>query len=197
LSGGIDSVVAGYLMSKKLDLSAIHFHNYPFTDESELNKAEKLCKLIGVKEFNVVQHGEYQKQVMKNCNRRYQCVMCRRMMFRLACELAKREGIDFLVTGENLAQVASQTLENMETTDNVSSIPVLRPLLCYDKNEIIKIANTIKSFEISTGAGVCCLAVPKNPATKSTARIIEIEEEKLDMDLLVKSALNGIKTKEI
>ena len=196
LSGGIDSVVAGSLMKKDISLEAVHFDNRPFTGESELNKTIELCQLIGVKKLHIVKHGNYQKQVMKNCNRKFQCVMCRRMMFRVAGALGVEKGCNFLVTGENLAQVASQTLENMEVTDEVSALPILRPLLCYDKNDIIEIARKIGSYETSTGEGVCCMAVPPNPATKSKSEIIKTEEGKIDLDALVKESLENIETKE-
>jgi len=196
LSGGIDSVVAGYVMKKKLELSALHFDNRPFTGESELNKTIELCKVIGITKLFIIKHGEYQKKVMQNCNRKYQCVMCRRMMFRIAGELAKLKGCDFLVTGENLAQVASQTLENLAVTDEVSGVPILRPLLCKDKNEIIEVSKKIGSYEVSTGEGVCCMAVPPNPATKSTLDIIKKEEDKIDINALVKYALDNLETKE-
>ena len=196
LSGGIDSVVAGHVMSDQLELSALHFDNRPFTGESELKKTIELCKVIGVKKLFIIKHGEHQKKVMQNCNRKFQCVMCRRMMFRVAGELAKLKGSDFLVTGENLAQVASQTLENLAVTDDVSGVPILRPLLCKDKNEIIEVSKKIGSYDVSTGEGVCCMAVPPNPATKSSVEIIEKEEAKIDISALVKYALDTLETKE-
>ena len=196
LSGGIDSIVAGYLMSKKIKISAVHFDNKPFTGDSELDKTKELCKKVGIKKLFIVKHGEYQKEVMKNCNRKFQCVMCRRMMFRVSEELARKEGFDFLITGENLAQVASQTLKNLKACDKASSLVILRPLLCYDKNDIIKIARQINTYNISTLPGVCCMAVPSHPATKANIEYVEKEEEKLEIKQLVKNALNSIETKE-
>lgn len=191
ISGGIDSPVAGYLMKKKLNLIGIHFNNYPFTGKQELEKTKQLCKKIGIKNLYVVNHGDFQTEILKKANRKFQCILCRRMMFRISEEIAKKENCKFFVSGENIGQVASQTLENLETTDSVTKLNILRPLLTYDKNEIIEISKKIGTYEISTLPGVCCTAVPKFPATKSKIEQLKREEEKLNIKEITKKAIKS------
>jgi len=120
-------------------------------------------------------------------------VLCKRLMYRTAETMAKKYGYEFLITGENIGQVASQTIENLAVIENAVKIPVLRPLLCNDKLETIKTAKEIGTFDISTIAGDCCRLVPRNPATKATQAEIEGEEIKLtDMDNLVAEVSDGL-----
>lgn len=197
ISGGIDSPVAGYLMLKKnIELVAIHFDNQPFTDDKHVIKAKELVKKLssisGKKiKMYLINHGLNQKEFITNCNRRYGCVLCRRMMFRIAEKIALKENCDFLVTGENLSQVASQTLDNLVTTDSAVEISILRPLLCNDKEETIKISKEIGLFETSILPGICCNAVPQNPATTSTVELLEEEESKLNISEMVANAVKA------
>ncbi|MBU0536034.1 MAG: hypothetical protein KKE20_03650, partial [Nanoarchaeota archaeon] len=117
-------------------------------------------------------------EMIKKIDRRYTCLVCRRLMFRLAEKLAKQEKADFIVTGENLGQVASQTLDNLAVNDQATKMMILRPVLCYDKQDIVNMAKEIETYEISIEPPGCCRLVPSNPATKSTLEIIKREEEK-------------------
>ncbi len=200
LSGGIDSPVAIYLMLKKgADGILVHFDNRPFTDDRQFNKvqklAERLSELAGKKiPLYVVPHGlTAQAAFSRSCDRHLQCVLCRRMMLRAASELARQEDIPFLVTGESLGQVASQTIDNILTEDRAAEVPVLRPLIGMDKTEIIDIAREIGTFEPSTEPGLCCTIVPEKPAITSTVERAEGEEENIDISELVKQSLKDVK----
>jgi tRNA uracil 4-sulfurtransferase len=200
ISSGIDSPVSTYLMMKKgLEVSCIHFDNQPFTDSRPREKAIRQVANIS-KMFNlpikmyIIKHGKNQAEFMRNTNRRYGCIFCRRMMLKIAEKIAENEGCRFLITGENLGQVASQTLDNLAATDKAVKLPILRPLLTNDKQETIDIARRIGTFEISIEKGVCCNAVPKQPITKAKDRIIEREESRVDICKLIEDAL---KTAEI
>lgn len=194
ISAGIDSPIAGYLMKKKgLELKAIHFDNQPLTDDKPVQIVQQLLKLLDIKDLFVVEHGKNQVEVMKNCTRKYQCLLCRRFMFRIAEQVAIKEKCDFIITGENLAQVCSQTLENLTTAMNCVKMPILRPLLCNDKNETIVIARRMGTYELSTQPSICCNAVPKHPKTNISIEEIEREEQKIDVDKLVDDALRSMK----
>lgn len=198
LSGGIDSPVAAKLMiDQNVNLTAVHFDNQQYTDEETKKKAILLCKKIGIKKLYIVKHGAAQKEFMEKCNRRYQCIFCKRMMLRIAENIAEKEKADFLITGENLGQVASQTLDNMILTDSAVKIKILRPLLCFDKNEIINIAKKIGTYDISILKSIGCLAVPKNPITKGKIKIIETEEKKLNIAKLIENSLKSAEIIEI
>ncbi len=192
LSDGIDSPVAGYLMKKQnVELLGIHMDNRPLTDDRPIEKVKKIAKIIGINKLYVIPHGPNQVQFIKNCDRKFGCVLCRRMMYRLAEEIAKKEGCDFIVSGENLGQVASQTIPNLATEQSVITIPILRPLLCFDKQETINIAKEIGTYEISIEKSICCSAVPKNPATRSKKEVLEHEEKKIDIDGLIKDSIKN------
>jgi len=185
MSGGIDSAVAAYLMLKnKVDLTAIHYDNRPLTDEKPLEKTKKLINILE-KKFNkkikliIKKHGKNQIKLLKKINHRHLCLLCRRIMYRTAEEVAKKEKCQYIVTGEILGSVASQTLENLRVESEAIEMAVLRPLLCYNKDEVIKIAKEIGTFETSILPGVCCTAVPKHPTTKANLKIIKEEEAKL------------------
>jgi len=196
-SGGIDSPVAGIIMKKKgVNLIAIHFSNYPYSCRRGQNKTIKLIKKMGIKKLYIIPFGEtVQESIAKNCTRNFQCVLCRRFMFRVSEAIAKKEKCDFLITGENLGQVASQTLHNLAVTDNAVQIPILRPLLCNEKNDTVKLAKQLGTYDISIEPGKCCNLVPKEPCTKARDNIIEKEEKKLDIKELVKNAVEKAEIK--
>ncbi|MDI6738018.1 MAG: hypothetical protein QME12_05910 [Nanoarchaeota archaeon] len=142
--------------------------------------AEKLSSISGkpVKMY-IVNHGNNQQEIMKKTTSRYRCVLCKRLMFRIAEKIAVNEKADFIITGDNLGQVASQTLQNMAVIESVIKILVLRPVLCNDKVETIKIAKEIGTYDISIQASSCCGALPDNPVTKAKRDNVEREEGKL------------------
>lgn len=205
ISGGIDSPAAMYIMSKKYEIILIHLDNSPYAPKIVKKKVLKLSqKLAEITKKNIklyiVPHGENLKDFLK-VERKFNCILCRRMMYRLANEIAKKEKAKFLITGESLAQVASQTLSNMKTEDSVSEIPILRPLLGLDKEEITKIASKIGTYEISIekeqgcvsakGRPMCCYATPVVPATKSDINKIEEIERKVDIEGMVKRSIDN------
>ena len=180
ISSGIDSPVAAWVMKEKgLEIIGLHMDNRPFTDARQISKTKRLCKIIGIKKLYVSKHGLAMSDILKGINRRFTCILCRRLMFRTAERVAEKEGAQFMITGENLGQVASQTLDNMSVADKAvsSRMTILRPLLCYDKQDIVNIAKKIGTYEISIEPPGCCRLVPSNPATKSTVEQIEKEED--------------------
>lgn len=193
LSGGIDSPVAGYLMGRQgLDLILAHFDNRPYTSDSEVEKAialmRKLDEALGKESTKVlVPHGKAQTELARCCKRNMACVLCRRMMLRVAERLAKKYDASFIITGESLGQVASQTLANINVEERATSLPILRPLIGFDKVEIERIAKEIGTYEISTRPGLCCSIAPKKPSTYSKLEATLAEESRVDIDVLADS----------
>jgi thiamine biosynthesis protein ThiI len=198
LSGGIDSPVAGMLAKNKgIELVAIHFSLEPFTDDTAEKKSIKLAKLMSIKKLYVVKHGEIHAEIVKKINHRYYYIVTRRLMWRVAEKIAEKEKCDFLITGENLGQVGSQTLENMTVIDKAVKIKILRPILCNDKNDTVEIAKKLGTYESSCGPEMCSVLGPKHPATKSTIKIIENEERKIDLQKLLNQSMENIKIVEL
>ena len=197
LSGGIDSPVAGYLMAKQgLELVLVHFDNRPFTSDAEVEKAIALMKKVEEASGRrarkmLVPHGKTQAEFAKCCRRNMECVLCRRMMFRVAERIARKLGAEVLVTGESLGQVASQTLANINVEERATSLPILRPLIGFDKIEIERIAKTIGTYETSIGPGMCCTIAPKKPSTYSRLEAAVNEEAKVDIDKLAEIEAEG------
>lgn len=197
LSGGIDSPVAGYLMGRQgLELILVHFDNRPFTSDAEVDKAKslmmKLDEALGTTTKKVlVPHGRTQAELAKNCRRNMECVLCRRMMLRVAEGLASKYSASAIVTGESLGQVASQTLANLYVEERATKLPILRPLIGFDKVEIERIAKRIGTYEISIRPGLCCTIAPKKPSTYSRLAQAAEEEIKVDIEALAKTELEG------
>jgi thiamine biosynthesis protein ThiI len=199
LSGGIDSPVAGYLALKRgVELHAIHYHSYPFTSERSKQKVLDLTKILtnygGRIRVYVVPFTNIQTEIRKHCYDNYSITIMRRMMFRIAEEIAKQQACKAFVTGESLGQVASQTLESLQAINDVTKLPVLRPLISMDKQEIMNIANKIGTYETSIlpYEDCCTVFVPEQPKTKPTLEVCTREEKKLAVDDLVAEAVNGV-----
>ena len=197
ISSGIDSPVATYLMSKKAtDLVLIHGDIRPFTDEREnknfIQLAKHLEKIVScpVKVY-MIPHGNSLTNYKHNCNNRFTCVFCKRMLLRYAEQIAKKEKADAIVMGDSLGQVASQTLQNIRVIENAISIPVLRPLIGLDKEDVVRIAKEIGTYDLSILPSDGCSAVPNKPSTKATFDKILEQEKILDIDKLVKIAVNN------
>jgi thiamine biosynthesis protein ThiI len=198
LSGGIDSPVAGWSMLRRgCTLDAVYFHSFPYTGdktkEKVLDIGRQLARWQGKMSVNVVHFTEVQKQLRDHGPGELAVLLYRRMMMRTAAKIAQRTHSKALVTGENLGQVASQTLANLGVIQVASPLPVLRPLLAYDKAEIIERAQSIGTFETSILPydDACSLFVPKYPATKATVRELEKAEHGLDVDALAQSLADG------
>ncbi|MBW3012064.1 hypothetical protein KY311_02685 [Candidatus Woesearchaeota archaeon] len=186
ISTGLDSPVAGYIMKKKhVDVAGVHFS----VGDKGNRIVMKLLRKIGVEKLYIVPVLEMQKEYASKCNTRYQCIFCKRMMYRIAEAIAQRDGFDFLLTGESMGQVASQTLDNMALLDSTVKIRVLRPLLCYDKVETIRIAKKIDTYNASTEGNLGCAFVPSRPVTKAAKEAMETEEAKLNIQDLMDKAL--------
>jgi thiamine biosynthesis protein ThiI len=204
LSGGIDSPVAGYLAQKRgCYLNCIYFHSPPHTSQKAKEKVFELAKKLkdyqtGIRIFTV-NFTETQLMLKKLTDEQYFVVLGRRMMMRIANEIAKEHEFKALITGESLGQVSSQTLENMHCIDTIAELPVLRPLICYDKEETIEIARRIGTFGISILPydDCCTLFLPPNPNTKSKVQNLEREEKKVDIDAIVKKAVETVEITDL
>ena len=198
ISGGIDSPVATYLMlSAGAEVDLLYLDNRPFTDKKTKDKVVNLAKQIKSVtnqkiKLNIAPHGENQKLFARTTDRHVGCILCRRMMLRIAEQLAEAGSASALVTGDSLGQVASQTLQNLQVETQVVGIPILRPLIGLDKLEIEAIAKRIGTYEISIEPGMCCTIVPNKPSTNAKLDRILHEEQKVDIDSMVKNSLNNI-----
>jgi len=191
MSGGIDSPVAlHYLLRQGHEMLAVHMDNRPFTDDSPLAKVVDHLAILRERYHQpipmyLIPHGPTQITLMRSTDRHFGCVLCRRFMWRSAERIAVQEGASFLATGEALGQVASQTLPNMRSATASVQLPIVRPLIGFDKQEIEAVAKSIGTYGISTRPGVCCQAVPDHPATRSNLVQILKEEERVDVDGII------------
>ncbi len=197
ISSGIDSPVATFLISKKADeLIFVHGDIMPFSDSNEKYKFLKLAKYLSKKiecpvKLVIIDHGRNLIEYKKNCNDKFTCVFCKRMLLRYAEKIAELYDADAIVTGDNLGQVASQTLQNINIIEKAVKIPILRPLIGFDKEEIIKIAKEIGTYELSIKPSIECSAVPNKPSTMAKVNIVLNEEKKINIkNLLSKSVKN-------
>lgn len=196
LSGGIDSPVAGYMMSKRgLILDAIHFAAPPYTSKRAEMKVRKLASLVsrysGKIKFMIVPFTQIQECIKDNCPEELFTVIMRRLMMKVALGLCEKDECKALITGESLGQVASQTLDAIRCTDAVSPLPVFRPLIGMDKLEIIDIARKIGTFETSLEPyeDCCTVFTPRHPMTRPTLEVIEKAESGYDFEPLIKKAI--------
>jgi tRNA uracil 4-sulfurtransferase len=203
ISGGIDSPVAAYrMMQRGCRLIFVHFHSVPYLDNTSQEKVRQLITTLTRHQFlsrlYLVPFGEIQRQIVASVARPLRVILYRRMMLRIAEAIARKEKAKALVTGESLGQVASQTLDNMVVVQQAARLPILRPLVGMDKQEIIDQARRIGTFEISSIADQdCCqLFVPKHPATKARFAEVEQDEAKFDVNSLVRYGLENTKEEE-
>ena len=196
ISGGIDSPVAAWTMAKRgLRLNAIHFASPPYTCARAEMKVKtllsKVARYSGSINLAIVPFTDIQDEIANNCPEEYFTLIMRRMMMRIAEKIAKNSGSLALITGESLGQVASQTLPALVTTDIVTNVPVLRPLIGMDKEEIIRISRKIDAFETSIlpYEDCCTVFTPKHPKTRPTVELCEKAEEGLDIDRLIEEAI--------
>lgn len=196
LSGGIDSPVAGYLMAKRgLKLEAVHFHSYPYTSEQAKEKVielgRKLTKYCDEIKLHIVSFTKVQEQIHMNCDSEYMITIMRRIMMRVAEKICKENDLGAIITGESLGQVASQTMPSINVTNSVVSLPVFRPLIAFDKEDIIEIAKEIDTYDTSIlpYEDCCTVFLPKYPVIKPTIRRAEYNEKFLNVDALVDEAI--------
>ncbi|PTU84649.1 tRNA 4-thiouridine(8) synthase ThiI [Staphylococcus pasteuri] len=201
LSGGIDSPVAGMeVMKRGVTIEAIHFHSPPFTSEKAKEKVIELTRIlserVGPIKLHIVPFTELQKQINKSVHPRYTMTSTRRLMMRVADQLVHKIGALGIVNGENLGQVASQTLNSMYAINHVTSTPVLRPLLTLDKEDIVKKAKDIGTFEVSIQPyeDCCTIFTPKNPVTEPDFDKVVEYESVFNFDDMVDEAVENIET---
>ena len=199
LSGGIDSPVAGFCMAKRgLRQDMLHFDSFPYTSpqakEKVITLAKTIKKFIGAKFMYVCSMTKLQEEFHINCNSEYAINLLRRSMIRVANELCKKYNYKTIITGESLGQVASQTIESLTTTNAVAEFPVLRPLISFNKDEIIKIAKDINTFETSIlpYEDCCTVFLPKNPIIKPKIKDAEKEESKINLEHFINFVIDNI-----
>ena len=199
LSGGIDSPVAAYMIGKRgVEIECVHFFSYPYTSQLAKDKVIELARLVtrytGRMTVNVVGFTEIQEAIRDNCPEEFFTLVMRRFMMDISQRIAKHDGCGALITGENLGQVASQTMEAMAVTGAVVDIPIFMPLVGMDKEEIVTIARKIGTMETSIlpYEDCCTVFTPKHPKTKPTiAQLLDVEK-KLDREALIERALENI-----
>ena len=199
LSGGIDSPVAAHMVAKRgVEIEAVHFFSYPYTSQLAKDKVIELARLVtkysGRMTVNVVSFTEIQEAIRDNCPEEFFTLVMRRFMMEISMRIAKHDGCGALITGENLGQVASQTMEAMAVTGAVVDMPIFMPLIGFDKEEIVTIARKIGTMETSIlpYEDCCTVFTPKHPKTKPTlAQLLDVEKN-LDREALIQRALADV-----
>ncbi|MBR3778763.1 MAG: tRNA 4-thiouridine(8) synthase ThiI [Clostridia bacterium] len=201
ISGGIDSPVAAYMMAKRgIQLTGIHFASPPYTSERAEQKVitlmEKVGRYAGHMTLHIVPFTRIQEEIQRNCPEEYFTLIMRRFMMRLAQWVARDNDCGALITGESLGQVASQTIPAMAVVDCLAHMPVFRPLIGMDKEEIVAISRKIDTFETSIQPyeDCCTVFTPRHPCTRPKRRLVEEAESVLDVEALMKDALEGVRT---
>ena len=201
LSGGIDSPVAGYMMAKRgLEIEALHFESFPYTSERAKEKvlhlADLLCEYCSVIHVHIISLTHIQEELRDKCEEDYFTLLLRIMMMRLAERCARQYRCGALVTGESLGQVASQTLEALGVTDSQVQLPVFRPCIGMDKEEIVSLSRQIGTFETSIlpYEDCCTVFTPRHPRTKPVLEKVLAQLEKIDADALLEEAYAGMTT---
>jgi thiamine biosynthesis protein ThiI len=204
ISGGIDSPVAGWMAMKRgVTLEAVHFYSFPFTSERAKEKVIDLIRVLssygGKILLHVVHFTDIQKELRLKCPEKLTITLMRRMMFRIAERIAEKRGALALITGESLGQVASQTMHSIKVIEQVTIIPVLRPLIGFDKEEIVTLAKRIETFPISIRPyeDCCTVFLPEFPETRPRLEVTEEAEAVLDVKALVEESLVRIEKLEI
>ena len=199
LSGGIDSPVAGWMIAKRgVHISAVHFHSYPYTSDRAKEKVLDLARILsesccGIR-VHIVPFTKIQMEIHEKCPEEYTTLIMRRFMMRIAERVAKIENAEALITGESIGQVASQTMTALNTTNMVVEMPVFRPVIGFDKSEIIEVARKIGTLETSSlpYEDCCTVFTPRHPATNPKMDKILEGESQLDMEALIDEAVAGI-----
>ena len=204
LSGGIDSPVSSYMIAKRgVHLIPVHFFSFPYTSQQAKEKVIELAQIItaycGKMTMEIVPFTHIQEEIRDKCPEEYFTLIMRRFMMRIAEQIAQRSNAKAIVTGENLGQVASQTMEAMASTQAVMTLPILQPLIGMDKEEIVERARQIGTFETSIlpYEDCCTVFTPRHPRTRPKISEVERAESKLDVDALVAEAIEGIERIEL
>ena len=204
ISGGIDSPVAAYMMAKRgIELTAVHFASPPYTSRRAEEKVVELLKRVsrysGRITMYTIPFTKLQEEIRDKCHEEYFTVIMRRLMMLIAQRIAQKDECQALITGESLGQVASQTIGAIACTDNVCTMPVFRPLIGMDKEEIIEISRKIDTFDISIQPyeDCCTVFTPKHPRTRPVLKDVISQQEKIDYETLIDEAVENIRITEI
>ena len=205
LSGGLDSPVACYMINKRgMKNTYLHFYSYPYTSQQAKDKvitlAQKLKVFNGESEIIFVPFTKVQEEIHKHCDNDFMITLMRRIMFRIANQICLKNGLKAIISGECLGQVASQTIESLTSSNECAGIvPVLRPLIAFDKEETVEIARKIGTYETSIlpYEDCCTVFLPKNPVIKPKLEKVYQQESRLDVDGLVEQCLNGVEIMKI
>lgn len=199
LSGGLDSPVAGYQMARRgVELHCVYYHSHPYTSERAKDKVKDLARILSsyTEKVNlyVVPFTEIQMEIMDKCREDELTIIMRRFMMRIACGVAEKNGVQSVCSGESIGQVASQTMEGLIVSDDCADRPAFRPLIAMDKEDIIKVAREIGTFETSIlpYEDCCTIFVPKHPKIKPKLQLIRKSESVLAIDELVEKAINDM-----
>jgi thiamine biosynthesis protein ThiI len=203
ISGGIDSPVAAWLMMKRgVEITGLFMDCRPLVDDRTLDRAKKTIEVLAgwvnspIKTY-VVPYGDALLEFLKYGDNKMGCILCKRMMYRVGWALSQKENAGAFITGESMGQVASQTLQNINSIERGINYPVLRPLIGWDKNEIVDLAKVIGTYEASIQPANCCLGPPIYPETKATFGSVLKAEERLGMETMVEEALSNLKIIEV
>ena len=186
------------MLGKGVRLSALYFDAWPFADREQADKVRQLTGQLS-QHFSTditlysISHKDNLTEIGRCCERRMGCVLCRRIMLRIASEFGSRNGMDFLVTGESLGQVASQTLSNIRSENPASHLFILRPLIGLDKIEIEEKARQFGTYDISIRPGSCCTMAPKYPVTNADVNMADRQEYRLNLSFLIERAIETAK----
>lgn len=204
ISGGIDSPVAAYMLAKRgVKLTAIHFASPPYTSERAEDKVQRLLKKVaryaGPIEMITVPFTRIQERIKDECDEELFTIIMRRMMMKISSIIAKKYDCTALITGESLGQVASQTITAIACTDDAADMPVFRPLIGMDKEEIVQISRKIDTFDISIEPfeDCCTVFTPKHPRTKPVLKFVRYAEEDAHLDELIDEAVENVKVIEL
>lgn len=204
LSGGIDSPVAGYMIGKRgVQLEAIHFFSYPYTSDRAKDKVLKLGKIIagytGSLKVHIVPFTDIQLQIRDKCPEEHLTLVMRRFMMQISQRIAEKRGCSALITGESIGQVASQTMGALAVTDDAVTMPVFRPLIGMDKEEIVEISRKIDTYETSIlpYEDCCTVFTPRHPSTKPKLAKVLLSQNQLDIERLIDEAVEGTEIVEV
>jgi len=204
LSGGIDSPVAGYMIGKRgVHLEAVHFFSYPYTSDRAKDKVLKLGKIIaaytGSLKVHIVPFTDIQLQIRDKCPEEHLTLVMRRFMMQISERIARKNGCSALITGESIGQVASQTMGALYVTDDAVSMPVFRPLIGMDKEEIVEISRKIDTYETSIlpYEDCCTVFTPRHPSTKPKLEKVLLSQNQLDIERLIDEAVEGTEIIEL
>lgn len=204
LSGGIDSPVASYLTMKRgVAIECIHYASPPYTSKAAQDKVLDLARAVapyqGHIRVHVIPFTDLQLAIYKNCDESYAITIMRRMMYRIAERVCQKQNCLAIVNGESIGQVASQTLESMQTINCVTQMPVIRPVACMDKLEIIGVSRAINTYDISIQPfeDCCTIFTPKNPVTKPTMKRAERLEERFDYETLLQECIDKMESIDV